>query len=296
MPRRLLSAWIVLLVATLAVIGSGTFVVWKFVHHVTVPCSGRLVAVPSNELGTDARHERPADESNLELRWDEDRPTRFARGPGPYGGYTRYTGVRVVWTPPDATCACEDVAVPWPSEWAPSGARIYRDAETGLYVVRNHAREARVAFRRVGGHGRRLQWDRVVDPHNLSMLIFVLSLGALGLASAYAIRAIPYATRMHAWQVGTLRHDGLVESEHGASLGIMELRARVPSGPVIIDPQALVGDAYRGLPILTRRNVGAGSHQKWTEGTLRRLRDARSLAIIAAVTTTFALVARTLGA
>jgi hypothetical protein len=87
-----------------------------------------------------------------------------------------------------------------------------------------------------------------------------------------------------------------VESETGASLGTMELRSRVPAGQVIVDPNAFEGrDVYREMPILTRRTVGSGSHQRWYEGTMRRLRDARSLAIVATMTTLFALVARIVG-
>jgi hypothetical protein len=71
----------------------------------------------------------------------------------------------------------------------------------------------------------------------------------------------------------------------------------VPSGDVLVDPRALEGhDAYRGLPVLTRRNVGSGSHARWYEGTMRRLRDARTLAILAMAGTAFAVVARVLGA
>ena len=291
-PQRLVSTWIVLAVALLAVLGSGPLVVWKLVRHVTVECKGHLRAVPARELGATSRLNRTAEhESNMEIRWDE-KP-----GKRPYDRAT-YTNVRVAWTPPDATCACSDMPIRWQSYGPPTSLRIYRDDDTGLYVVRERDGSPELAvFRRVNDEGRRIQWDRVVDPHNLSTLIFVLSLGALGLAMARAIRATPYATRMYQWHTATLRHDGLVESEHGASLGMMELRSRVPSGPVIVDPSAVAErDAYRGLPILTRRNVGAGSHQQWWDGTMRRLRDARMLAIIAAVTTMLALVARFVGA
>ena len=293
MPQRLVATWIVIAAALLSVIGSGTFVVWKFYRYVTVPCSGKLVAVPATELGPDdGRTWSAADTLDMEIRWDEKPRKR------PYD-LPRYTNVRVVWTPSDAACACSDVAVSTPSSvFDPSTLRILRDPDTGLFVVqeRGDSRELAV-FRRTGDQGRRVQWDRVVDPYNLSMLIFILSLAALGVATARALRATPYATRMHAWRAGTLRHDGLVEGEHGASLGTMDLRSRVPSGPVIVDPKALAErDAYRGLPILTRRNVGAGSHEQWAAGTMRRLRDARMLAIIASITTALALVARLVGA
>jgi len=295
-PQRLVATWVLIAAALLAVIGSGTFVVWKFVVHVTVPCSGKLIAVPAKELGPDSHRTWSAvDTWDMEIRWDEKpRKNTYDR--------PRYTNLRVVWTPADAACACSDAAISTPSTlWDPSTLRIFRDADTGLFVVQDSASSASskelAVFRRTGAHGRRLEWDRVIDPHNLSMLIFVLSLGALGIATIRALRTTPYATRMHEWRAGTLRHDGLVEGEHGASLGMMELRSRVPSGPVIVDPRAISErDAYRGLPLLTRRNVGAGTHQQWTQGTLRRLQDARMLAIIAGVTTTLALVARLVGA
>ena len=82
----------------------------------------------------------------------------------------------------------------------------------------------------------------------------------------------------------------------GATIGMMETRSRVPAGPVIVDPRALEDrDVYRGMPILTRRTVGSGSHERWHDGTMRRLRDARSLAIVSMVTTVVSVIARVLG-
>jgi hypothetical protein len=290
-PQSLKSTWIALIIAALAVVGSGAFILKSFVQHVFIECKGTLRSVPASELSDSGALKRiDQSRADLEIRYDQTPSKKL---------YDSYKNVRVVWTRTDAACSCSDVPVKWSghSYSSPSSLRTYRDDATGLYVVRDSSGSTELAvFRKIDDRGRRFQADRVFEPHNLSMLIFLLSLGALSLAAFLALRAAPYATRMHAWRPATLRHDGLVESETGASLGTMELRSRVPAGPVIVDPAAFEGrDVYREMPILTRRTVGIGTHQRWYEGTIRRLRDARSLAIVAMMTTIFALVARVIG-
>jgi len=288
-PTSLRNTWIALLLAGFAVIVSGTFIVRSFYLYAFAECHGELQRVPTAELNeqrTSALRRVPSDE--FELRYDTVKSKRR------YAPST-YKNVRIVWVHADSTCSCSDAPVPWNggSSTSPPSLTIERDEGTGLYVARGGAED--IAFRKVDGMGRRFQSDRLLDRHNVSMLVFLVSLVALGVAAARTLRATPYATRMHAWHRATLRHDGLVESETGATLGRMDPRSRVPAGVIIVDPAALEGrDIYRELPILTRRHVGAGSHERWYTGTMRRLRDARSLAILSTMTTAVALVARVL--
>jgi hypothetical protein len=283
-PERLRLTWIALVIASLAVVGSGSLIVVRFARHVFVECRGSLVTVKPQSWSIDTAklvRTRPA-ETLLEIEWDEDPKL------GPQH-------VRVVWNHPDSACACSDVRIPWDrySYSSPGSLAIYRNTTDDTYVVRDPAGSRELAiFHRLDERGRRFQSSNVIDPRNVSMLVFLLSLGALALAASRAIRATPYATRMFRWTPATLREDGLVEGETGASLGKMDPRSRILAGDVIVDPAALEGhDVYRGLPILTRRTVGIGSHGRWYDGTMRRLRDARTLAILTTVTTLVALLA-----
>ena len=128
----------------------------------------------------------------------------------------------------------------------PSGFRDDIEPRTaGLARVYGKNELIRV-FQKIDDRGRRFQSDRLLDGHNVSMLVFLISLVALGIAAARTVRAAPYATRMHDWRSATLRPDGLVESETGATLGRMDPRSRVPAGKVIVDPAAF--GRHRWLP------------------------------------------------
>jgi len=288
-PQSLKNTWIALAIATFAVVVSGLFIIKSFASHVFVPCRGTLKSVSATELNDHGRLTKSTS-SDLDIHYDEVKSTGKTWAP------TKYKNVRVVWNRSDSTCSCSDVAVKWDtssSYSSPYSLRIYRDDDTGLYTVRDpNGSQDLAVFRKIDDNGHRFQSDRVLDPHNISLLVFLLSLGALSVAGFRAFSAAPYATRMHTWTPATLRHDGLIESESGAAIATMEARSRVPAGAVIVDPSALDGSAYRAMPVLTRRNVGAGNHARWFEGTMRRLRDARSLSVIATMTTIFALIAR----
>jgi hypothetical protein len=299
-PKSLRSTWIALLLATVAVVATGSLIVRNFVRDVFVDCRGTLKQVPESELGPSpdlvpivdlARERVPMD---LEIKFDE-KSIKSSSAP-------QYENVRVVWNRADSACACSDVRLRWrnPAE-SPWHAELRRDRVTGLYVVqgprmRGLGDETLAVFRKVEDSGHRLQPGRVLSPKHVSMLVFLLALGALGVAAYRATRATPYATRMHGWRVATLRPDGLVESESGATLGTLENGTRIAAGSVLVDPRALEGrDVYREMPILGRKHVASGTHERWYEGTMRRLRDARSLAVITTVTTALALGAHVLG-
>jgi hypothetical protein len=289
--KRLHNTWIALAIATLAVVVSGSFIVRSFLGHVFIDCRGSLVRLDAMELGDRASNElEKVKGHDLEVRYDEVRSEKsYARA------RVSYKNVRVQWTPSDAPRTCSEVSIPWDRPLSsPATLTIRRDEVTGLFVVRDGATS--IVFRKIDNHGHRFQSDRVLDGHNVSMLVFLCSLVALAIGASHAMRAAPYARRMHAWQPATLRPDGVVESETGATLGRMDTGPRARPGGVIVDPSAFEGrDIYREMPMLTRRSVGIGTHERWLAGTMRRLRDARSLAIIATMTTSVALVARFLG-
>jgi hypothetical protein len=304
-PQSLRTTWIAILLATLAVVGTGFFIVRNFVRDVFVDCRGSLQQVSESELGSNPELQRVDRDdksrvlaSDLDIKFDE------KQGKG-WSEPTKYSNVRVVWSRPDATCACSDVPLKWNETMsAPYSATIWRDKSTGLFVVHrpgysqygSYKSDPIAVFRKTEAAGHRFQMDRVFSPKHVSMLVFLLALGALGFAATRALRATPYATRMHTWRTATLRPEGFVESDTGATLGTLESRTRVPAGPVIVDPSAVEGrDIYREMPILGRRHVAAGSHERWFDGTMRRLRDARSIAILTTITTALALVAHLIG-
>jgi hypothetical protein len=304
-PQSLRNTWIAVILATLAVVGTGFFIVRNFVRDVFVDCRGSLQQVEGSELGSNPDLQRvDRDDKSRVVATDLDIKFDEKQGKG-LGDPTTYKNVRVVWSRSDATCACSDVTLKWnESSGAPYSATIWRDKSTGLFVVQrpgytpygSYKPEPLAVFRKSEAAGHRFQMDRVFSGKYVSMLVFLLALGALGFAATRALRATPYATRMHAWRTATLRPEGFIESDTGATLGTLESRTRVPAGPVIVDPSAVEGrDIYREMPILGRRHVAAGSHQRWVDGTMRRLRDARSIAILSTITTGLALVAHVIG-
>jgi hypothetical protein len=278
------NTWIAVFVAFIAVVASGAAIVRSFARHVWVECRGQLVTIPVDEITGDLQ---PVFIHDFAVEYDVTPP----------GKKTEFSNVRVVWKRGDDACACSDVAVPWRNDdpfTSPSILSFYR-APSGAWVVQKGSR-TEVAFETVESRGRRFVPARLADPQNVSMLVFLLSVGALGVAASGALRASPYVKRMSSWRAATLRPDGLVESESGATLGTMEPRSRLSPGPVIVDPAAFEGrDVYRSMPVLTRRNVGAGSHEIWQRGTMRRLRDARALAVVAVATNVVAVIAHVIG-
>lgn len=302
LTRSLRTTWIAVLVASLAVVVSGVFIIKNFLHHVFVDCRGTLQSVDASELSESGRNLYPSQEkrSDLEVRYDTVEPSSDKAKYTP----TQYKNVRIVWNreasdSSTVTCACKDIPVKYEARYygSPSALRIHRDDVTGLYVVRDPQGGKELAvFRKIDNKGRRFQSDKLLEGNNVPLAVFLLALGSLAIAAFRVISAAPYARSMHAWRPATLRNDGVVEGESGATLGMMENRSRIPAGKVIVDPAALEGrDIYREMPILTRRQVGAGSHERWSEGTARRLRDARSLAVIASMATGLSLVASILG-
>jgi hypothetical protein len=306
LTRSLRNTWIAVAIASLAVIISGGFIIKNFLHHVFVDCKGTLQSVDPSELSDNSRRDdsfafRNSQEkkSDLEVRYDTidaDKHKNYTA--------THYKNIRIVWNRDSdgagVTCACKDIPLKWEPRsdyYSPSSLRIHRDDVTGLYVVRDPQSSKDLAvFRKIDNKGRRFQSDKLLEGNNVPLAVFLLALGSLAIAAFRLISASPYARYMHAWRPATLRNDGVVEGESGATLGMMENRSRIPAGKVIVDPAALEGrDIYREMPILTKKQVGAGSHERWTEGTARRLRDARSLAIIASMATGLSLVASILG-
>jgi hypothetical protein len=299
LTRSLRNTWIAVLIASLAVIVSGGFIIKNFLHHVFVDCKGTLQAVDASELSANGRNYYPTDEkrTDLEVRYDTIESSEKHKNYTP----THYKNVRIVWNRADSgvSCACKDIPIKFEERYynSPSSLRIHRDDVTGLYIVRDpEAGKDLAVFRKIDNKGSRFQSDKLLEGNNVPLAVFLIALGALAIAAYRVISAGPYARHMHAWRPATLRNDGVVEGESGATLGMMENRSRIPAGKVIVDPAALEGrDIYREMPILTKKQVGAGSHERWTDGTWRRLRDARSLAIIASMATGVSLVASILG-
>jgi len=64
---------------------------------------------------------------------------------------------------------------------------------------------------------------------------------------------------------------------------------------VLVAPSALSrAGLYRDMPVVQRRDVAEGTHARWSSGTMLRLRDARTLAVISTASALLALVARLL--
>jgi len=277
------------LVAIAAVLVAGVLIGRGFVQHTTDPCKGTLVEVPLGDLGdlSNAEHVVEAD-VNLAIRAE----SVARKGEST----TQFEKVRVVWNRPDTSCSCAEINLPWDRSrdgiGSPEFLELRRDRETGAFVLGHYAGKTIVAFRKTEKNGVVLRAARILEPNNVGSLVFLASLGALALAMKGILRARPYATRLRSWQSGTLRPDGLVESPNGASLGRIGPRVYITGSDVIVDPAAFEGrDVYREMPMLARKDIAAGTHEHWTAGTMRRLRDARTLAILATATTGLAVAA-----
>ncbi len=191
--------------------------------------------------------------------------------------------------------ACNEIAIP--TKLAPRGRPAWtydvRSLGGGRHAVLDESKNTIVVFRYEDRPGRRFVPASLFSVSQLPSLLSLVALGALLLGVARARRAAAYANRMHAWTEARLRPDGLLESEGGTALGTVDRGARVPAGAVIVDKDALEGhDVYRALPVIVRGRIAAGSHERWLEGTMRRVRDARTLAVLATFVAAAGFVAR----
>ncbi|MBX3227699.1 MAG: hypothetical protein KIT84_15190 [Labilithrix sp.] len=273
------------LFALAAVLAAGIFIVRSVVRHAMEPCKGTLVEVPLGELTDPAHAEREVEVgSNLEIEAE----LRTSRG-----GPSVYEQVRVVWRRPDAACSCTTIPLP-------GGAKTFelrRDRETGAFIAVDYVGRPTVAFRKTETSGSVFRPKRLLEPNNVGALVFLVAIGALSLAVSKVLLARPYATRLRNWQSATLRNDGLVESPTGASLGRIGPRIYIAAGDVIVEPAVYEGrDVYREMPLFARKDIAAGHHDRWTNGTLHRMRDARTLAILATATTGIAVLAHIISA
>lgn len=203
-------------------------------------------------------------------------------------------GLRVV-VARDELPTCREIAIP--AKRAPSGRPAWtyevRSLGDGRHAVLDEWKNTIVVFRHEDRVGRRFVAANLFTGGQLPSVLSLGALGALVVGLARARRAAAYVGRMHAWTEARLRPDGLLESEGGTALGTVDRGARVPAGAVIVDKETLERhDVYRGLPVIVRGQIAAGSHERWLGGTMRRLRDARALAVIAALLAAVALVTR----
>lgn len=249
-------------------------------HDAYEPAGGTLPRAPTGDYRIEAR-----------ARWDRT-------------GRARYDRVRVVASREGDLPACNDVAVPWDRSGDPEYAlevRVLgedRYAVTGPVVGGRYygSPETLVVFHRDARAGRRFVAKNLASPSQLPTAVTLVAVAALVVGLFRARRAAAYATRMHAWTEARLRPDGLLESESGMALGTVDRGARVRAGAVIVDRACLEGhDVYRGLPVVVRGRIAAGSHERWASGTLRRMRDAQTLAVIASLVAGAACLARLLG-
>lgn len=203
-------------------------------------------------------------------------------------------GLRVV-VARDELATCREIAIP--KSRAPRGRPAWtyevRSLGDGRHAVLDESKNTVVVFRHEDRAGRRFVLGNLFSIAQLPSLLSLVAIGAVAIGLARVRRAASYATRMHAWTEARLRPDGLLESEGGTAIGTVDRDARVPAGSVIVDQQALEGhDVYRALPVVVRGRIAGGSHERWRDGTMRRLRDARTLAILATLVAAAGFVAR----
>jgi hypothetical protein len=222
-----------------------------------------------------------------------------------YGYPTEFKNVRVQWREPgvggDAPCTCGAVSIALSGE-APSDLHLFREHGTSRYVVKGRAgrgydeeASVRATFTLDDVPAHRIQLDRIFTARQLPFGVTLVALGALVVALFRSRRAMSYARTIHAWSEARLTPGGMLESDAGGTLGTLEQTrfGYIPAGPVLVAPEALATNGlYRDVPIVQRRQIAEGNHQRWASGTMLRLRDARALAVISTACTLLALGAR----
>jgi hypothetical protein len=304
--QSLTRTWVALAVAALTVLVVAVVTGRDFFRDVDPPCPG---SVRQDTLWST----RPSDLEPVLL--ETGGPSDLTVGPSFYLAYDwqkergyGYPGavrnVRVVWKEPggETGCTCGTVPIALSGE-AVSDLRLFRVRGTRRYVVQGRAAgysadyeaSLRAAFVLGDAPARHVQTDRIFAPRHLPFYVALFALAALGLALVPARRAIAYARTIHAWTEATLRPGGLLESAAGGTLGTLEQTRRrvIAPGPVLVAFEALATSGlYRDVPIVQRRHLAEGDHARWASGTMRRLRDARALAIVATACALLALGAR----
>lgn len=310
MPASLRRTWLAVGLAALAVLVVGFLAARDFVRDVYATCPGSLQVSPvSSSLAGRSLEPLSFDTAeppvptaatkSFSLLYDQKKTDPRT----PFGAMPQYANVRVVWNDRGSdgrTCACGTAPITLVGE-APHELRLHHVEGTDRYVVKGRTlspyvtdSDVRVDFRLLPGASRELQRDRIFSMRHLSVLVALAAAGALVVALFRSRRAMAYALRMHTWTEARLAPSGLVEDESGAALGLLEqTRGRARTGPVLVASEALArSQLYRDMPIVDRRDVAEGTHARWTEGTMRRLRDARVLAVLSTACTLLAFGAR----
>lgn len=286
MPNSLRRTWALIVLALLAILPIASLSVLDLARDVFPRCSGSLEETIDSYGANDGvlvAHDEPQP-GGFSLRLD----TTTKNGAHRLHVSRWETGA-------DGGCDCGslDVLVPSTSFGSPDVRRV----SPGHYVVAD-AKRVFATFRTVEGSTRKLQPSRMFARRHLPAFVVLLALGALGIAVLRARKGIAYATRIHAWTPATLDAGGRIESETGETLGVLDSTGRrVYPGALLVAPEATPKKGlYRDVPIIARRFVAMGTHARWSEWTMRGLKDARALCAISTACSLLALGARFLGA
>lgn len=319
MRTDLKKSFVLLAIATIAVFGVGIVTFRDLVRDLAPTASHGIVPLakrdwPSTFTGLD----------RVELGTKSGYVVTYDRSTSTKSGVLRFEGVRVTTlecvslSEPIADelrdrCALNEVRLSLLPGQTPSDVRLYRDVTggstfdktwrpAGRYVVKVHEAGSSdptiAAFEQHDTPVRRVLPARILSTRHVPSLVVLVAFGAFAFALSRARRAASYADGMSGWTEARLSPDGMLQDEAGATLGMLASgRRRVPEGVVLVDPAAVKqGSVYRELPVVARRSVAAGSHALWAAATALRLRDAKSLAAIGALTALLGLAARFLGA
>lgn len=287
-----LTARRVVIFAAIAVLLASAIIVTAFYGHITVPCHGGLEEVPVSELPPRSGRNDLIGGDNVFVDYDLASSKENFASTDP----RKYSNVRIVWS---ESCACKaQLKIKWDPEHdvlhhnPPRLLNIYRNQETGLYVVHEQSGGDVFAFRRTSVSGHVLKWSKALETNNLSMLILFGSIGALLGAYLLLNRAASYALTMCDWRPARRREDGVLEDANGAIIARLG-RVFFWNPDVLVNPKRVEGrSVYRELPLLSRRDVAPGNHAQWTNGTYRRFRDAKVLAVLATLSTALAVGAQ----
>lgn len=299
-PSSLSKTTISLLLAALAVLVTASLAMRDFIRDVRPTCASTLTEVVDSVEWTLVPR---SGFKNMPLELvdrktgptDTTQPFRLVYDVDARAYPTRYENVRFEWVVPegDRPCTCDSIRMKLEPGQTPFTATLQFERASQHYHVKVGDQELTFELKSSPSH--HVQTARILSRRHLSLFVSFAAFLALGVAWLRQRKARAYAQFMHTWTEAELSEAQMIQSEAGEMLGTLSSgsrrRAR-PAGTVLVNPHALGGSGmYRDVPVIEPKDVAQGSHDTWLRATMIRLRDARALAILSALTSVLALAA-----
>ena len=302
-PNSLTKTTVALLLAALAVLVTAGIAMRDFIRDVNAPCPGTLVV--DQEARDPAQPHDPRvvlpiiNTREKEPQTPEGVQFRLLYESNEAAYPVTYRNVRLEWlsTSTDGPCVCGSIPITLEGAQGPYGFELTFDPRSSQYTLTNGSSQT-LRFTVAPTPSHHVQIARILSRRHMSLAVSFAAFLALGVAWLRQRKARAYALTMHAWREVELTSGQMIQSETGEMLGALQSTSRriwQRAGKVLVAPEALGGSGlYRDVPAIEPRHVARGGHDEWARATMIRLRDARALAILSALTSGIALAAHLL--